>query len=147
MSGAPSKATLDIPYPAFDGTQACLDESPELFFPRSESGAMDLETKRAVAVCRSCPFQRACLAYAIAVDVHGIWGGVTRSERVRIRQELGIRAHAPTTADLEQTHHEIALMERGGHQRVRSPMPSASPRDPSSGSAPEHERTRQHDHH
>jgi Transcription factor WhiB len=37
---------------------------------------------RAVAVCRRCPLQSDCLAWALACrEDHGIWGGKTEEER------------------------------------------------------------------
>lgn len=44
----------------------------------------DVEAAR--TICRSCPVQDACLAYALsAVEPDGIWGGTTPDERRRMR--------------------------------------------------------------
>lgn len=39
----------------------------------------------AVNVCRTCPHQAECLAWAIEHDEHGIWGGTTDRERLRAK--------------------------------------------------------------
>lgn len=81
--------TLDVPYPPTDGTQPCVAEDPELFFPTTSRAAF-FQTGRAVAVCEQCPFRRPCLAYAIAWDVAGVWGGTTHDQRAEIRKANGI---------------------------------------------------------
>ncbi len=61
----------------------CARNDPELWFA---VGA--LEHKMAKAICRDCPVQRACLAYAMEEPVdHGIWGGLTERERRRFRRQ------------------------------------------------------------
>lgn len=65
----------------FDGRQACLNESPELFF----EGAGD-DILEAKSVCRLCPVREACLMMAIAnEEKHGIWGGLTTQERKELK--------------------------------------------------------------
>jgi hypothetical protein len=50
---------------------------------------------RAIRICRRCPVQRECLAYAVerADDLYGVWGGLGRNERLTLRNtpasELG----------------------------------------------------------
>lgn len=39
----------------------------------------------AINVCRTCPHQVECLAWAVEHDECGIWGGVTERERRRVR--------------------------------------------------------------
>ena len=39
----------------------------------------------AINVCRTCPHQAECLAWAVEHDECGIWGGVTERERRRVR--------------------------------------------------------------
>jgi Transcription factor WhiB len=57
---------------------------PELFFPVSSSGrSLELQ-ERAKAVCRTCIVRRQCLAYAIAANEEGVWGGMTEEERLRV---------------------------------------------------------------
>lgn len=56
---------------------ACRSVDPETFFPAPSEPA-----DAAVALCRTCDVQGACLAWALEVgDCHGVWGGTTPRER------------------------------------------------------------------
>ena len=47
----------------------------------SEDGQL---TRRAKAVCRTCPVQAECLAFAVEErQAWGVWGGLTAKERLR----------------------------------------------------------------
>lgn len=60
----------------------CRTVDPELWFPESSAGGF-----RAKRMCRSCPVQMECLEYAMANnEVFGIWGGMTTSERKKMRR-------------------------------------------------------------
>jgi WhiB family transcriptional regulator, redox-sensing transcriptional regulator len=55
----------------------CQSVDPEMFFPAPSEAA-----DTAVALCRSCEVQGACLAWALDVgDCHGVWGATTPRER------------------------------------------------------------------
>ncbi len=100
-----------VAYPSFDGTQRCRDVDAELFFPVS-SGELPEEVRRA---CAACAFKSACLAYAMAHGLEGIWGGTTEVQRRRLRGQFR-RAGAPGgvdggTADV-----------RDPRRRTRSPL-------------------------
>lgn len=65
----------------FDGAWrargACQTVDPETFFPAPSEPA-----DTAVALCRTCDVQGACLAWALeAGDTHGVWGATTPRER------------------------------------------------------------------
>lgn len=74
----------------------CADGDPEIFFPpRNKPG------KAARAVCAECQVRAQCLAYATvhAHENYGIWGGLSRLERIRLRDALrGRRAGRPPDA-------------------------------------------------
>lgn len=72
-------------YDLLDGTQPCRNE-PHLFFPKPGGGG----SSRAKAVCRHCPFQPACLQYALIYDLAGVWGGATQKERRAYQKARGI---------------------------------------------------------
>ncbi|GAA3291587.1 MULTISPECIES: WhiB family transcriptional regulator [Dactylosporangium] len=56
---------------------ACQTVDPETFFPAPTEPA-----DAAVALCRTCDVQGACLAWALDVgDCHGVWGATTPRER------------------------------------------------------------------
>ena len=55
----------------------CRSVDPEVFFPAPSEPA-----DAAVALCRTCEVQGACLAWALEVgDCHGVWGATTPRER------------------------------------------------------------------
>ncbi|MBO0804668.1 MAG: WhiB family transcriptional regulator, partial [Nocardiopsaceae bacterium] len=63
----------------------CAETDPEAFFPpRNDPG------KAARAICAGCEVRAPCLAYATvnADEVHGIWGGLSWAERLRLRDVL-----------------------------------------------------------
>lgn len=63
--------------PAWRTRGACQNVDPETFFPAPSEPA-----DAAVALCRTCPVQGSCLAWALqAGDLHGVWGGTTARER------------------------------------------------------------------
>jgi len=75
------------PYPSTTTAHpACQGTDTEIFFPIGPAAS----SARAKAFCRVCHIRAACLKYALAYDVHGVWGGTTRPERNRIRRQLGI---------------------------------------------------------
>lgn len=56
--------------------------NPEVFFPDKGECA---KAREARAVCRTCPVQRECLAYAIEHnETNGIWGGISMGGRRRM---------------------------------------------------------------
>jgi WhiB family redox-sensing transcriptional regulator len=57
----------------------CAGAGLELFFP--DGG----DTRRAKAFCAGCPVWSECLAYGLEED-HGVWGGLNRAERARLRR-------------------------------------------------------------
>lgn len=60
---------------------ACRGLDPSIFHPeRGES------IERPKQICASCPVQADCLEYSIrANEQHGIWAGIARRDRQRIR--------------------------------------------------------------
>lgn len=59
--------------PPWQAQAACRGVSSTFFYP-VKGGYHD--ARRAMALCRKCPVQAECLAYALAQDEqYGIWGG------------------------------------------------------------------------
>src|SRR6478752_1106664 len=72
----------------------CATADPELFFPPPGT-----DSTIARAICRTCPVRRQCLEYAIVTGQrHGIWGGMTESQRRRLRRH---HPAAGTWAEIE----------------------------------------------
>lgn len=76
---------------------ACREIDPEVFFP--EPGT---PSPKAQVICATCTVRPECLASALlASEVDGTWGGMTWSQRIRLRAALradGRWAHLPTDA-------------------------------------------------
>ncbi len=80
-----------LPSPAAPGPEAvpavvrsygrCADEALFDLFDAAMDGVAVEEAK---SVCRACPALRACLAYAVRNEAHGVWGGMTPVERRRL---------------------------------------------------------------
>lgn len=72
--------------PAFTKQAACAGTSPSLFFP--ERGQSNTKAK---AICAGCPVREPCLEDALVRgEEFGIWGGLTETERRKIRRERGL---------------------------------------------------------
>nr|WP_245866126.1 WhiB family transcriptional regulator [Rhodococcus kyotonensis] len=64
---------------------ACRESGGDLFFPTGDeySAASIADAK---SVCLRCPVSKECLRHALLNrEQHGIWGGLTPSERRRTR--------------------------------------------------------------
>jgi WhiB family transcriptional regulator, redox-sensing transcriptional regulator len=67
-------------------TAACWDADPDLFFPIGTTGPTLRQIDEAKRICRTCPAQPECLAWALDQAVtEGVWGGTTADERQVIR--------------------------------------------------------------
>jgi len=67
---------------------ACRGANPELFFhPDGKRGPEHRRREQAAAaICRGCPVVADCRAHALAApEPHGVWGGLSESEREAIR--------------------------------------------------------------
>ncbi|MGW5609428.1 WhiB family transcriptional regulator [Streptomyces sp. NPDC003753] len=66
---------------------ACKEEDPELFFPIGNTGPALLQIEEAKAVCRRCPVLETCGNWALETgQAHGVWGGMSESDRRRIKR-------------------------------------------------------------
>ena len=99
----------------------CAQIGGDLWFPERRE-----EAAEAIAICNQCPVRTACLQFALNNDItHGIYGGLTKTERRRLPQperpnrdaEIA-RLHADgwTVADLADRY---SLSERGIHRVVK----------------------------
>ncbi len=63
---------------------ACRGMATDIFFPDS-----DQDAGPAKEICASCPVQEECLEYALMTRQNdGVWGGLTETERRRLRRRL-----------------------------------------------------------
>ncbi len=64
-----------------------MSADPDVFFPISSVGPALDQVSQAKAVCAGCRVQQPCLDFALATgQIHGVWGGTTEEERLRLRR-------------------------------------------------------------
>lgn len=70
---------------------ACRGPQALVFFPPSTFERKDEKQdreRRAKAICATCAVKQPCLDYAIRIrEPHGIWGGLSESERKRVLEK------------------------------------------------------------
>jgi WhiB family transcriptional regulator, redox-sensing transcriptional regulator len=71
--------------PAWMDQGACRGSATRVFFVERGAGS----AKEARAICRSCPVEAECLAYALSdPEVAGVWGATTERERRAMRRKV-----------------------------------------------------------
>ncbi len=70
----------------------CATEDPDLFFPDHDerTAAFAEQAAEAKQICFRCPILSTCAEYSLTYEEYGIWGGMTPSERRKIRKEENI---------------------------------------------------------
>lgn len=58
-------------------------QAPDLYHPSNED---KYYANMAIKACDDCPIKLPCATYAIEYEREGIWGGLSASERIRIRR-------------------------------------------------------------
>lgn len=92
---------MSVKYPAFDGTQACVDADVEDFFYQDWDGEGSRKYKEnkdftnARNMCNNCPFLVQCFEWALHNEAYGFWGGTTEEERKSIRKKRNIVLNNP----------------------------------------------------
>ena len=72
----------------------CTQTDPDLFFSDSAS-----QIKQAKAICRRCPVREECLSHALETrEEFGVWGGLDRDERRRLRRRGTAQPHGTGAA-------------------------------------------------
>lgn len=67
------------------GVCASSDVDASLFFPDGKGGAAQDDIDAAKAICATCPVRPQCREHGIRFEKFGVWGGLSESERRRIR--------------------------------------------------------------
>jgi WhiB family transcriptional regulator, redox-sensing transcriptional regulator len=71
---------------------ACLSADPDLFFPIATGTAAARQIMKAQRICAGCRVRQECLDFAMRTgEAHGVWGGTTPEERIRVRQQRARR--------------------------------------------------------
>lgn len=79
-----------VPAPAWDGTQACLDNDDF-----TQPVKNPLAAARLKQICTHCRFFTACRDYSVAHETANYWAGLTESARHQLRQQYGLRVNDP----------------------------------------------------
>jgi hypothetical protein len=98
-------APSDLPDFEQFGAPPCSETDPDSFFavdqldgsmhPNRVSYPMEREAK---LMCAACPYQIACLTYALKhPEEQGIWGGTTERDRMAFKRGLPLRLRIPPT--------------------------------------------------
>lgn len=62
--------------------------TPDLFYPVAAGEAASSQITRAQRICAGCGVRQDCLDFAMRTgEVHGVWGGTTPEERIRVRRK------------------------------------------------------------
>lgn len=80
----------------------------DVFFPpnvRSRKLQKELD-QAAKDVCAVCPQIEECLEYALKHEDFGVWGGMTETERRKVRNERNIFVVRPEVAHLQEMKSE-----------------------------------------
>ena len=94
----------------------CAGVDPDVFFPRRGD-----DPGPAKAFCRACPVRSECLSWALESNQkHGIWGGMTESQRRRLRRSTITPTITPTITSTDGPTIDVATRPaRPDRERVR----------------------------
>jgi WhiB family redox-sensing transcriptional regulator len=78
----------------------CAQVGGDLFFPdlEYEGKLARINIASAKSICRECQHITECAEWGIRKEHHGIWGGMTGSERRKIRRLRNIRLEEDKSA-------------------------------------------------
>jgi WhiB family transcriptional regulator, redox-sensing transcriptional regulator len=72
---------------------ACLSADPDLFFPIATGTAAVAQIRKAQVICADCQVRPECFEFAMrSGESHGVWGGTTPEDRIRLRRQRARRA-------------------------------------------------------
>lgn len=81
---------------------AQIGPADDIFFPKAGDNAT-----AAKRICARCPEIEACLAYALANDVEGVWGGTGAGERIRWRRRNDVKVNTMSTVSVVEARQII----------------------------------------
>ncbi|WP_347059660.1 WhiB family transcriptional regulator [Blastococcus sp. HT6-30] len=88
-----------------EGPAPCEEGDPDAWWPDRAADPL------AVRICGGCPAKVECLDYALAADERdGLWGGLTRAERVEVARQRG---QAPLSPPAVARHGENSTYAAG----------------------------------
>ena len=78
----------EIPDMPWASQGLCVGMDGNIFFPVSGAPGSNKEAK---AICRDCPVRSECRTHGLKYETDGIWGGLSESERPKVRIQQGMR--------------------------------------------------------
>lgn len=69
---------------------ACRNYDTAVFYPERDTPKWALRIREAKQICLTCSVRVNCAGYALKYEVIGIWGGMTETERTRVRNSSNI---------------------------------------------------------
>lgn len=110
---------MDFPNYYSKGPTPCSQvEDPDTFFPDPEVPGSITMTNEAKKICADCPYIQECLAWAVDNDEIGIWGGTTKNQRRKIKQDRGKSPIVETK--------ERSAPRSGGYRPLKSDRPTVT---------------------
>ena len=70
---------------------ACVGRPTNWWFPEDASRTAKENSRNAKAICRECSVVEKCLEFSLRHETHGIWGGLSETEREQKRRQYGIQ--------------------------------------------------------
>ena len=92
---------------------ACKGFATNLFYPEGPDTNLEV-----LALCENCPVMDQCRDYGVIYEEWGIWGGLTASQRRRVRKEFGIVLSQSVTLR-RAPHHNNCGTNAGYHGLIR----------------------------
>lgn len=69
--------------PAWQADGLCRGQDVNVFFPAQGGEEFAIQAKK---VCAECPVKAPCLAYALALNMSGVWGGTSGADRRKMKR-------------------------------------------------------------
>ena len=94
---------------------ACLTADPDLFFPIATGAVGASQAAEAQRICARCEVRPECLEFAMSSgEAHGVWGGTTPEERVRVRRRRADARRGARGVSPANQPRPISRRERAG---------------------------------
>jgi len=98
-------------YPRFTGSEPCATIGAQFYYDEDKDSTKQKLAHIPVleAACATCPLRAECLEWALYRERYGYWAGTTKTERERMRHDMGIRVVEPQYSffDWEISHEQL----------------------------------------
>ena len=83
---------------------ACAKSGLDFFVDQKKAKETEIEACK--ALCAQCPVRQQCLDHALSKEPHGIWGGYTELERVKMG---GVSHNSMSSQYIQMPLSEVAI--------------------------------------